>query len=191
MFLLFVFLLCKSVLRARAYDVKIGVDVGERASRALATSPALTVIRAFRRAKIYRFIFCFTMLTVFQDASQVGDKGVLVVPLEFGEEGLGDGAPRIDWAAIEAANAGVQVPDPADGEHDQRILFSRVSHKTCRFQFILERTDVTLGDYLMRCLESDSVRVDGDGATRMVLLISMNACVSAVISSGARRYDEE
>ncbi|CAM9801043.1 unnamed protein product, partial [Laminaria digitata] len=35
---------------------------------------------------------------------------------------------------------------------------SQVSHKTCRFYFVLERTNTTLGDYLRRCLESDLVR---------------------------------
>lgn len=33
----------------------------------------------------------------------------------------------------------------------------KVSHKTCRFYFILERTNTTLGDYLRLCLESDQV----------------------------------
>ena len=36
---------------------------------------------------------------------------------------------------------------------------SQVSHKTCRFYFVLERTNTTLGDYLRRCLESDLVSV--------------------------------
>ena len=34
----------------------------------------------------------------------------------------------------------------------------QVSHKTCRFYFVLERTSTTLGEYLQRCLESDLVR---------------------------------
>lgn len=43
-------------------------------------------------------------------------------------------------------------PSPAE------LRRSQVSHKTCRFYFVLERTTTTLGDYLRRCLESDLVR---------------------------------
>lgn len=37
------------------------------------------------------------------------------------------------------------------------VGFVKVSHKTCRFYFILEKTTTTLDDYLRRCLESDRV----------------------------------
>jgi len=39
----------------------------------------------------------------------------------------------------------------------------QVSHKTCRFYFILEKTNTTLEEYLMRCMESDEV---GGGRAR-------------------------
>ena len=58
----------------------------------------------------------------------MGDKGVVAVPVEFVEtSGGGGGAPRIDWAAIEAANAGMMQPSSdTDEEYARRILFARV-----------------------------------------------------------------
>ncbi|CAN0123824.1 unnamed protein product, partial [Ectocarpus sp. 12 AP-2014] len=92
----------------------------------------------------------------FRETGVEGDKGVLAVPVDYGDDGpAGDGVVKIDWPAIEAANAGVHLPDKTDEQYTRRILFSRVSHKTCRFYFILERTTTTLEIYLRRCLESD------------------------------------
>ncbi|CAM9952259.1 unnamed protein product [Scytosiphon promiscuus] len=92
----------------------------------------------------------------FLNTGSVGDKGVLAVPVDYGDDGDGgDGVLKIDWPAIEAANAGVHLPDETEEYYTRRILFSRVSHKTCRFYFILEKTKTTLGEYLQRCLESD------------------------------------
>ena len=64
-----------------------------------------------------------------QNAGELGDKGVVAVPVEFIEtSGGGDGGtPAIDWTAIEAANAGTQPPSDTDEEYARRILFSRVS----------------------------------------------------------------
>ncbi|CAM9431800.1 unnamed protein product [Ectocarpus fasciculatus] len=71
--------------------------------------------------------------------------GVIAVPVDYGDDGpAGDGVLKIDWPAIEAANAGVHLPDKTDEDH-----------KTCRFYFILEKTTTTLEIYLRRCLESD------------------------------------
>lgn len=63
-----------------------------------------------------------------QDTGGVGDKGVLAVPVDYGDDGPdGDGVLKIDWASIEAANAGVHLPDKTDEQYTSRILFSRVS----------------------------------------------------------------
>lgn len=57
----------------------------------------------------------------------MGDKGVLAVPVDYGDDGAdGNGVLKIDWAAIEAANAGVHLPDETDEHYTRRILFSRV-----------------------------------------------------------------
>ncbi|CBJ48587.1 dicer-like 3 [Ectocarpus siliculosus] len=57
---------------------------------------------------------------------------VLAVPVDYGDDGpAGDGVVKIDWPAIEAANAGVHLPDKTD------------------------ETTTTLEIYLRRCLESD------------------------------------
>lgn len=61
-----------------------------------------------------------------QNCGDVGDKGVLAVPVEYGDDGGVAGLPRIDWAAIEAANEGVHLPDVTDEHYNRRILFSRV-----------------------------------------------------------------
>lgn len=61
-----------------------------------------------------------------QNTGDVGDKGMLAIPVEYGEGGAWEGPPRIDWAAIEAANAGVHLPDDTDEDYTHRILFSRV-----------------------------------------------------------------
>ena len=69
-----------------------------------------------------------------QETDSEGDKGVLAVPVEYGDdgalagEGARTGAPRIDWAAVEAANAGVHLPDETDEHYTRRILFSRVRY---------------------------------------------------------------
>lgn len=68
---------------------------------------------------------------IFQGTGSEGDKGVLAVPVEYGDDGLLEGAPKIDWAAIEAANAGVHLPDDTPDRCTRRILFSRVSVISC------------------------------------------------------------
>lgn len=82
---------------------------------------------------------CFT--SCLQEAGSEGDKGVLAVPVEYGDETPGEatrkggggsggaGGPRIDWAAVEAANAGVHLPDETEEHYTRRILFSRVRHR--------------------------------------------------------------
>lgn len=60
----------------------------------------------------------------FQDTGSIGDKGVLAVPVDYGDNG--DGVLKIDWPAIEAANAGVHLPDETEEHYTRRILFSRV-----------------------------------------------------------------
>ncbi|CAN0332145.1 unnamed protein product, partial [Laminaria digitata] len=61
----------------------------------------------------------------FQSAGEVGDKGVLAVPVLYGDSGGWEGPPKIDWETVEACNTGVQLPDETDDEYTCRILFSR------------------------------------------------------------------
>lgn len=56
---------------------------------------------------------------------------MVAVPIDYGDDGLDDvnqGTPRIDWASIEAANAGVHLPAETDKDYTRRILFSRVRY---------------------------------------------------------------
>lgn len=46
--------------------------------------------------------------------------------MDYGDDADGDGVLKIDWPAIEAANAGVHLPDETDEHYTRRILFSRV-----------------------------------------------------------------
>jgi len=62
----------------------------------------------------------------FQEVGSEGDKGVLAVPVDYGADEGGDAVLKIDWAAVEAANAGVHLPDDTDEQCARRILFSRV-----------------------------------------------------------------
>lgn len=58
---------------------------------------------------------------------------MVAVPIDYSDDGLDDtnqGTPRIDWASIEAANAGVHLPAETDKDYTRRILFSRVREGT-------------------------------------------------------------
>lgn len=61
-----------------------------------------------------------------QDAGGVGDKGVLAVPVLYGDGDGWEGPPKIDWETVEACNTGVSLPDETDEDYTRRILFSRV-----------------------------------------------------------------
>lgn len=79
------------------------------------------------------FFFSLFLSPSSQETGSEGDKGVLAVPVEYGADeegaGAGAGAPRIDWAAVEAANAGVHLPDETEEHYTSRILFSRVRER--------------------------------------------------------------
>ncbi|CAN0042927.1 unnamed protein product, partial [Discosporangium mesarthrocarpum] len=82
------------------------------------------------------------------------DRGMFAVPLAYsGEDGV-SGDPFVDWVCVEDCNTGRQLPDDEEEEAVRRIFFCKVSHKTCRFYFPLERLQITLGEYLDKCDES-------------------------------------
>ncbi|CAM9116144.1 unnamed protein product [Choristocarpus tenellus] len=90
----------------------------------------------------------------FETTGSIRDRGMLAVPLAFdGEDGVSNN-PYIDWLCVEDCNTGRHLPDETDQQCVERVHFCRVSHKTCRFYFPLERLKMTLGEYLNRCEEN-------------------------------------